>query len=310
LRTITSLRLKKDRRGVSNIIVVVLSLVVITVIASNVVLFSYQMNQLDWEKIHENMEITVAGDTLSAHEEITTVGGTNYITFRLVSADRAGTNFDVPRTVGRHVCFRAVYPLTGISSIPASTWTIYFRVQRYRTATGAVTLPVCYADVDILIRKSDDTIRAIIATNVANSPNLAADLDVWETVSATYSWSAYTVVDQTDYLEVDFYIEVTTAGTRSAPRMRIDDSSLPVADQTRVAFSLEIFTFKNRGSLTSRLVSLWVNNSTYHQRYAIDVIVNSGETISYLSVDTRLPDGQYTVKVVTERGNVAVYSGS
>jgi len=266
------------------------------------------MNQLDWERIHENIEITVAGDTLAAHEEITTIGGTNYRIFRLVSADRAGTNFDVPGTVGRQLCFRAVYPLTGISSIPASTWTIYYRVQRYRTATGAVTLPVCHADVDILIRKSDDTIRTTIATNVANSPNLAASLDVWETVSTTYAWSDYPVVDQTDYLEVDFYIQVTTAGTRSAPRMRIDDSGLPVADQTRVTLSLEIFTFKNKGSFTSHLVSLWVNNSTYHQRYAIDVLVNLGETLSYLSVDIRLPDGQYVVKVVTERGNLAVYS--
>lgn len=308
MRTITSLRLRKDRRGVSNIIVVVLSLVIIVVIASNVVLWSYQMNQLDWERIHENIEITIAGDTLTAHEETTTVGGTNYRTLRLVSADHAGTSFDVPRTVGRHLCFRAVYPLTGISSIPASTWTIYYRVQRYRTATGAVTLPVCHADVDILIRKSDDTIRTTIATNVADSPNFAADLDVWETVSGTYAWSDYTVFDPTDYLEMDFYIQVTTAGTRSAPRMGIDDSGLPVADQTRVALSLEIFTFKNKGSLTSRLVSLWVNNSTSHQRYAIDAIVNSGEIVSYLSTDIRLPDGQYTVKVTTERGNVAVYS--
>jgi len=309
LWTITSLRLKKDRRGVSNIIVVVLSLVIIVVIASNVVLWSYQMNQLDWEKIHENIEITIVGDTLTAHEETTTVGGTNYRTLSLVGADHAGTNFDVPSTVGRHLCFRVVYPLTGISSIPASTWTIYYQVQRYRTATGAVTLPVCHADVNILIRKSDDTIRTTIATNVANSPNFAAALDVWETVSGTYAWSDYSVVDQTDYLEVDFYIQVTTAGTRSAPRMRIDDSSLPVADQTRVALSLEIFTFKNKGSLTSRLVSLWVNNSTSHKRYAIDVIVNSGETVSYLSTDIRFPDGQYMVKVATQRGNVAVYSG-
>jgi len=266
------------------------------------------MNQLDWERIHENIEITVVGDTLTAHEEITTIGGTNYRTFRLVSANRAGIDFDVLGTVGRRLCFRAVYPLTGIGSIPASTWTIYYRVQRYRTATGAVTLPVCHADVDVLIRKSDDTVRTTIATNVANSPDFAAGLDVWETVSGTYAWSAYTVVDQTDYLEVDFYIQVTTAGTRSAPRMRMDDSGLPVADQTRVMLSSEIFTFKNKGSLTSHLVSLWVNNSTYHQRYSIDVIVNSGETISYLSVDIRLPDGPYVVKVVTERGNIAVYS--
>jgi len=38
--------------------VVVLSLVIIVVIVSNVILWSYQMNQLDWEKSREKLEIT------------------------------------------------------------------------------------------------------------------------------------------------------------------------------------------------------------------------------------------------------------
>ena len=56
--TITRLRLKRDRRGVSNIIVVALSLVIIVAIVANVVLWSYDMNQLDWEKMKEDMSIT------------------------------------------------------------------------------------------------------------------------------------------------------------------------------------------------------------------------------------------------------------
>ena len=70
------------------------------------------------------------------------------------------------------------------------------------------------------------------------------------------------------------------------------------------------FTFKNEGALTSHLVSLWIINSTNHQRYDINVFVNSAETTTYLRADISLPTGQYTVKVVTERGNTAVYSGS
>jgi len=70
------------------------------------------------------------------------------------------------------------------------------------------------------------------------------------------------------------------------------------------------FTFKNEGSLTCHLVSLWVINSTVHQRYDVSVFVNSGEAFSYLRVDICLPSGEYMVKVATERGNVAVYSGS
>jgi len=70
------------------------------------------------------------------------------------------------------------------------------------------------------------------------------------------------------------------------------------------------FTFENEGALTSHLVSLWIINSTNHQRYDINVFVNSAETTTYLRADISLPEGEHTVKVVTERGNTAVYSGS
>jgi hypothetical protein len=57
------------------------------------------------------------------------------------------------------------------------------------------------------------------------------------------------------------------------------------------------------------MVSLWIINSTNHQRYDINVFVNSAETTSYLRADISLPEGQYMVKVITERGNIAVCSG-
>ena len=69
------------------------------------------------------------------------------------------------------------------------------------------------------------------------------------------------------------------------------------------------FTFENDGGLTVHLVSLWIINSTDHQRYDVNVFVNSAATKNYLRDDISLPTGSYTVKVVTERGNIAVYSG-
>jgi hypothetical protein len=138
LWTITCRRLKRDRRGISNIIVVALSLVIILAIVSNIVLWNYEMNQLDWEKMKEN----------------------------------------------------------------------------------------------------------VVITNVEN----------------------------------------VTSGSQ--------------------------FTFQNSGGLTVHLVSLWIINSTDHQRYEINIFVNSAETKNYLNADVSLPTGSYTVKVVTERGNTAVYSGS
>lgn len=68
------------------------------------------------------------------------------------------------------------------------------------------------------------------------------------------------------------------------------------------------FTFQNEGSLTLRLVSLWINNSTDHKRYDISIFINSGDTRSYIRGDITLPKDTYTVKIVTERGNIAVYS--
>lgn len=68
------------------------------------------------------------------------------------------------------------------------------------------------------------------------------------------------------------------------------------------------FTFKNKGSSTSHLVSLWIINSTHHQHYSIDIFLNSGKTLSYPRMDIHLPSGQYMVKIVTDKGNAAVYS--
>ncbi len=50
-------RLRRHERGISNVIVVMLSLFLVVIIVSNVILWSYQMNQFDWERMQENVEI-------------------------------------------------------------------------------------------------------------------------------------------------------------------------------------------------------------------------------------------------------------
>lgn len=91
-------------------------------------------------------------------------------------------------------------------------------------------VPVGHCDIDVLIRKSDGITRSGIATNVANSGALTSTAT---TLSGTYSWGAYTVVDQTDYLEIDYYVDVTTTSSLNA-YLRIDDTALG-SDQTRVS---------------------------------------------------------------------------
>jgi hypothetical protein len=77
----------------------------------------------------------------------------------------------------------------------------------------------------------------------------------------------------------------------------------------RVVINGTKFTFQNEGSLTSHLVSLWVSNSTHHQRYDVNIFVNSGHIMYYIRGDISLPNKPYVVKVVTERGNTAVFTG-
>ena len=49
---------KRGKRGISTVIVVMLSLVLIVLIVGNVVLWSYQMNQVDMDRMQENLTIS------------------------------------------------------------------------------------------------------------------------------------------------------------------------------------------------------------------------------------------------------------
>ncbi len=99
--------------------------------------------------------------------------------------------------------------------------------------TGSAT---GHIDVDVKVLQANGQTRATLATNVAASANLGYTP---ATRSATYQSAAYTVVSQTDYLEVDYYIDVSAAGAVAA-HLRLDDTSLSDSEQTRitgVAFS-------------------------------------------------------------------------
>jgi len=202
-----------------------------------------------------------SAQTLFAHQETTSIGGTTYRLKSLSSADTAGYDLIVSAgTNGRILADKFVYQLTGVSSISTSTWTMYYRAM---TSSPAVT---AHADVDILIRQSDGTVRTTIATNVANSGAVTTS---WSTLSATYSWTSYTVVAQTDYLEIDYYIEVTASSPGKTVSLRIDDSALAVADQTRATninlpseFTSEVeFTGSSNTGVWTQLV--WNINSAW-----------------------------------------------
>jgi len=124
-------------------------------------------------------------------------------------------------------------PTTTAGSYTMS-WNMSFYIDTVAQAVAFKPAPrsVGHVDIDILVRKSDGSIRTTLATSVADSTDLVSTPT---TLSGTYSMATYSVVNQTDYLEVDYYVDVTSASSGVSAYLRIDDSTLPTADQTRMA---------------------------------------------------------------------------
>ena len=257
-----------------------------------------------------------SAQTLYAHYQTTTIAGTTYYLLKRVSADTSGYALAATAKSSRVLLGKFVYSLQGASSIPASTWTFYY----YAYSTGSLS----HIDVDIIIRKSDNTVRTSW-THVANSPNLGS---AYSTVSATYSWSAYTIVDQTDYLEIDYYHHNTgtTGGARTAS-LRIDDFTLPVSDQTRVTniilpseYTMEVeFTGSSDTQAWTQLVwtvdSSWTTGSVtvtlQLYNYVLGAYPTSGDGyISYTSSATANIDEKKTQNITTNPTNFRDASGN
>ena len=83
-------------------------------------------------------------------------------------------------------------------------------------------------------RKADGTLRSGIVTHVA--PITAITTDTWQTQTITFAMPLYTVVDQTDYLDIDLLADATSnISTETVSlELRIDDPTFdPLVDQMR-----------------------------------------------------------------------------
>jgi hypothetical protein len=69
-----------------------------------------------------------------------------------------------------------------------------------------------------------------------------------------------------------------------------------------------ILKLRNTGASTVHVVSLWVSDSAFHRRYDADIFVSSGENVTHSCSDINLPKNDYIIKVITERGNIAIFS--
>lgn len=331
-------RVKEDKNAISNVIVVVLSLIIVVIIYSNLILWNYQMNQFDWKRMNEKVKIIdVGNDTgiyypssyemygstvlisgnisdltsndesymifrsypsitttstknLTAHSENVTIGGSLYYLLKDLTADGSGITLTVDSaSTGRKLWGKFVYSLNGVNEISASNWTFYYRVMRSNAAIDA------YADVDVEILESNGTVRETIATNVANSSFFSASANTWETISATFSWNTYTVVNQSDYLEVDFYCVVTGAVANSRCSLLIDDGTLSVTDQTRIGN----VTFSSISEYISEVE--FVGSSDIYDWVQLVWIVDSAWTTGSVNVTLQLYN--YTLGGYPQSGN-------
>lgn len=121
----------------------------------------------------------------------------------------------------------------------------------------------------------------------------------WDTyaVNVTTQWRSYVHDNGT------IYVKLVDQGADTV-QTTVDIDFLGASAK----FDGSQFTLKNDGSSSAHVVSLWIINSTLHKYYDADVIVNSAETFNYIRADVTLPSGQYSVKIVTEKGNTEVYS--
>jgi Na+-transporting NADH:ubiquinone oxidoreductase subunit NqrC len=84
--------------------------------------------------------------------------------------------------------------------------------------------------------------------------------------------------------------------------------TLTITDVKKHGSSGISIDLKNTGSVGLHIVAIWISTSTTHQRYDADLFLNSGESITYIRTDIEFPKEAFVAKVITERGNVAVFS--
>jgi hypothetical protein len=185
--------------------------------------------------------------TLTAHTETITLSGTNYYMLKGwtpadgTAATETTSAIGIGET-GRWLLYDSavpsryamhLFPLSNVNEIATSTWTVYYRGRADGWAGARLTN--ARLNIDIVIRRADGTIRQSIASDVAEVNFTTRN--AWANRSATYNFPGYTVVDDTDYLEIDYYGESVGTGPSGTSylRLRVDDNTLPVASQTRIS---------------------------------------------------------------------------
>jgi hypothetical protein len=290
-----SRRLKHDKRGISNVIVVMLSLVLIVIIVSNVVLWSYQMNQLDLERTQENLTIT----------DVKRVTRSSWFTteseFEISVGSRlSGTFTDTKALSGSYETFSEATDICRLEISNNITMDLPTYPMRHIQSIEILTkYNVTENSEKWFLRAYNWTATSFGDAGFNNTDGSQPVQNEWNeySVSILDEWADY--VNSKGALLVQFSDEGTSA---NQTLMQIDFFSV------RAIIDGAQFDLKNSSPMTTHIVATWIINSTNHQRYSASFFINSGEEATYLRTDIKLPQDKFIAKIVTEKGNIVVYS--
>lgn len=287
------LRFRQGIRGVSSVIVIVLSLVILTVVFANVVLWNYEMNQLDWDRTKEDLQITRVVPVLNSSWSPTT----REYAVRIGSLLN-GSYRDTQVVDGSSETFREG---TGLRIDINGTFKIDLAAYS-SSSIRSIEIQLVYkaSDTEETFHLAAYNWSALNYSNVGFNNTLGhTPTGSWDiySVNLTDDWSSYVSIDGSMCIQL-------RDGAADANPTIIDIDLLAV----RVLTEGAELTFRYQGSVTCHLISIWVDNSTYHRRYAVSIYINAGETLTYTSSEIHLPEESYIVKATTERGNVFVHT--
>jgi hypothetical protein len=275
--------------------VVVLSLVVLAVIVVNVILWNYQMSQLDWERTQEAFAVSNVSRLTRSSWFVTKTE------YQVTQGSRVrGSYLDTQTVDDSYERLRESPPPRGLNangtfSIVTSDFPLAY--------INSVEIQLRYAVDDTGERwflKAYNWTSRIYSDNGFNSTSGHTPRSGWNSyaVNLTNKWPSYVSPEGRIIIRINDQ-------QPDATRTNIDIDFLAV----RAVINGAVFTLRNQGSRTAHIISIWVGNATIHRRYETDLFVSSGETYTYTRLDIPLPDEQYTVRAISERGNTAVYAG-
>jgi len=295
--------LRHDRRGVSNVIVAMLSLVLIAIVVSNVILWSYQMNELDLERIQEKINVSnatrvtrsplstpITDYTITAGSKI---GGSYTLTKAL---DNVGERFREERT-------------QIFNAFTVTTSETYRLCLNNDFKMDLNVYPLSYIrGIEILTRYNttvDSEKWFLRAFNWSSSDFEVLDIQGNQPIANQWNDYAANVTNQwEDYVKSDGTIRLEFADQGNGT----DQATIEIDFQgVRVMIDGTSVRLKNSGQYSAHIVAIWIIDFTNHQRYSASLFINSGEETEYLRVDLNLLEGNFTTRVVTERGNIAVF---